>query len=131
MNRIKASLALVHILFCGGFILFYTTGSALGVLIGMPALFMRAIAPIPEKSKESEFGLWSLLGLIWTVGLITWLGEKGMHEVLTAAFEERLAPMPFTLFMTFLIGMVIKEWIYVLNLSETEIDHYYSKNTKT
>jgi len=118
MNRIKVSLALVQILYCGGAILFYTTGSPLGVLIGILALFMRTIAPVPEKSKETEFGLWSLLGLVWTVSLITWLGDKGMHEVLMAALEERFDPVPFALFITFLLGMVIKEWMYLLDLSE-------------
>ncbi|MDQ8209803.1 hypothetical protein QEH52_19950 [Coraliomargarita sp. SDUM461003] len=130
MNRIKASLALVQILYCGGAILFYTTGSALGVLIGVLALFMRTIAPVPDKSKETEFGLYSFLGLIWVVTLITWLGDKGMHEVLALAFDERFTPLPFTLFVTFLLGMVIKEWMYLLDLSEAEIDQYYSKKTQ-
>lgn len=131
MNRIKASLALVHILYYGGFILFYTTESALGVLIGVFALFMRTIAPVPDKSKDTEFGLWSLLGIIWIVSLITWLGDQGMNEVLIVAFNERFAPVPFALFITFLFGMVIKEWMYLLNLSEAEFDKYYAKKTQT
>jgi uncharacterized membrane protein len=131
MNRIKASLALVQILYCGGAILFYTTGSALGVLIGIIALFMRTVAPVSDSSKKTEFGLWSLFATIWFVSLITWLGDKGMHEVLMVAFDERFAPVPFALFIAFLLGMVIKEWMYLMDLSEAEIDQYYSKKTQT
>ena len=53
-----------------------------------------------------------------------------MNEVLMLAFDERFTPIPFALFMTFLLGMVIKEWVYFLDLSEAEIDQYYSKKNE-
>lgn len=130
MNRIKAILAFTHILLSAGAIIFYTSGSIWGVLSCLAGVFLRFAAPL-EQNKKENFGLWSILGIIWTATLIQWLSTKGIFEFIESALEERFAPLPFALFISLLAGSIIKDWIYFLNLSDTEVDLYYSEESKT
>jgi len=90
---------------------------------------MRNAAPLKER-KDEGFGIGSILGLVWAVTLVQWLVTKGMNEVLISAFEERFSPIPFAFFVSLLVGIIIKEWMCLLSLSDAEINLYYPQKTK-
>lgn len=132
MKRVYFILGFAHVLFVGAAVAFYAGNPIVACFLGVLAAFGRMMAPsqkkIDEKGTRKVLQLMELLG--WFL-MFLWLSDNGLDELIDKAWSERFSARPIVGISVILTVVFIRDWRWMLGLSNDEVIAFYAKEPQT